>query len=271
MVSMDESEIVSVNEQRLFDPPFIEICKSDAQRISSFDVYEGTKRPKFSPDKQSIAATLDGEVILYSRDGKELKSLLVDITTYDWTPEGRLVYASGGVIYQTDTDLSQPTQIGDAFSYHPRHLSVSPDGSRIAFSLLPSSSKKGMTHTWIMSMDGSGLKQLTNSSKGYGEYQTAWPLDGRWVLVRQKIYGDGEWQQGILDSDENLFAVPADAENVDLTLINIELLKPPLETDIYDQDPPDSPAIAIQQYYKTTLVSGKASKSTLNWLPPSAP
>jgi len=271
-VSMDESEIVSTDR----DGGYIVLSKSDGQTISSFDVNYVTKQPKFSPDKQSIAALLDGEVILYSRDGEVLKSLPNDITAYDWTAEGRLVYASGGVIYQTDTDLSQPTQIGDAFSYHIHNLSVSPDGSRIAFSLfslLPSSSTKGMTHTWIMNMDGSGLKQLTNSSEGYGEYQTAWSPDGQWVLVRQKINGDGEWQQTQgLNSDKNLFAVPADAENVDLTLINIALLKPPLESDVYDQDPPDSPAIAIQKYDGDGdyLHIAKADKGTLNWIPASS-
>jgi len=270
-VSMDGSEIVSLKEYYAYDPALIALSKSDGQKISSFEVYRGTKWPKFSPDNQSIAAIRRGEVTLYSRDGEVLKSLPDDITAYDWMPDGRLVYASGGIIYQTNTDLNEPTQIGEAFSYHPSHLSVSPDGSQITFGMYgppPSSSEENMMHTWIMNMDGSGLKQLADSSDGYGEYQTAWSPDGRWVLVRQKIRGDGDWDQGFIYTDENLFAVPADAENVDLTLINLDRLEPPLESDIYDQDPPDSPAIAIQKYHDGEfLVPAKAGKSTLNWVP----
>ena len=262
--SPDGAEIVSVNDGDSARIESIVISKADGRKVSSFPVSGGTSLPKLSPDKQTIIAEAGDSVALFSREGKILKRL-PGVTGYNWTPNGHLVYASEGVIYRDNTDLSQQEQIQGGFDSYPQHLSVSPDGSQIVFSLLQPNPLDSERDIWIMKMDGTGLRQLTDSSERHGEFHTAWSPDGRWVLVRQKYLNDAPWGEYDTFSDGKLFAVPADANKVDLTLINPDQDYPGIPF-----DPPDSPAIIIRAYGEKgdSLPTVTAGRSSLSWLEP---
>jgi eukaryotic-like serine/threonine-protein kinase len=96
----------------------------------------------------------------------------------DWTPDGRLVYASttsGNVdVWITTTDGKQQKQLTqDART--DRTPVVTPDGRYVVFA----SERAGGSHIWRMDADGGGLKQLTN---GKGDFYPGLSPDGRWVV-----------------------------------------------------------------------------------------
>jgi len=263
--SSDGTEIVSIQEANYTtrDHDLIVISKADGRRISSFPVSAGANLPKLSPDGQTILVYTSDGVTLFSRDGKLQKSR--GLGDCNWAPDGQLVCTSEGVIYHSNADLTQGQEIRGGFETRPDHLSVSPDGSQIVFGLLQPNAFGSEKDIWIMNMDGTGLRQLTDSSDGHGEFHTTWSPDGRWVLVRQRLHGDGGWDEYTTNSDGKLFAVPANANKVDLTLINPDRDHPSLPF-----DPPDSPAMIINEYGESSdyLAAVTAGKSSLTWLDP---
>lgn len=104
----------------------------------------------------------------------------------DWTPDGRLVYASqaGGNV---------DVWIATADGKHQRQLTrdtqndlmpaVTPDGRYIVFT----SDRAGERNIWRMEIDGGGLKQLTRGR--FDNYPSLSP-DGRWI-VYSSLSGDG--------------------------------------------------------------------------------
>jgi Tol biopolymer transport system component/DNA-binding winged helix-turn-helix (wHTH) protein len=96
----------------------------------------------------------------------------------DWTPDGRLVYASqasGNVdVWITAVDGKRQTQLTqDAMS--DLNPVVTQDGRYIVFV----SQRAGGSHIWRMDADGGGLKQLT---RGKGDISPSLSPDGRWVI-----------------------------------------------------------------------------------------
>lgn len=84
-------------------------------------------------------------------------------------------------------------------------LSISPDGSRIAFNLSSGRGEEN-THIYTMKTDGSDLKQITNGVDG--ESEATWSLDGNTIFVVS-----GGWETQITKNcSGRLFAVSADSE-----------------------------------------------------------
>ena len=96
----------------------------------------------------------------------------------DWTPDGRLIYAShasGNLdLWMATTDSQQPRQLTrEAFT--DMMPTVSADGRYIVFM----STRSGHSNIWRMNIDGSDPKQLT---RGKGDSYPSLSPDGRWVI-----------------------------------------------------------------------------------------
>jgi dipeptidyl aminopeptidase/acylaminoacyl peptidase len=104
----------------------------------------------------------------------------------------------------------QPQVIATFPEDYPASLAVSPDGSKIAFTV---GDPGNLTdHVWVMNADGSGQRQLTAST--LNETSPAWSPDGSTIAVRQ---GVTSWAGGPTPGlCPTVYLVPADATNAAL-------------------------------------------------------
>lgn len=125
----------------------------------------------------------------------------------DWTPDGRLVYAShasGNVdVWITTADGKQQKQLTrDAMT--DRTPVVTPDGRYIVFA----SERAGGSHIWRMEIDGGALKQLT---RGAGDLYPSLSPDGRWVVYSSSSSGEPALWKVSIDGGEPTKLGPARA------------------------------------------------------------
>jgi Tol biopolymer transport system component len=96
----------------------------------------------------------------------------------DWTPDGRLIYAShasGNLdLWMATVDNLQPRQLTRE-ALTDITPTVSADGRYIVFM----STRSGHSNIWRMNIDGSSPKQLT---RGKGDSLPSLSPDGRWVI-----------------------------------------------------------------------------------------
>lgn len=116
----------------------------------------------------------------------------------DWTPDGRLVYASqasGNVdVWITTADGKQQKQL-TRDPATDRTPVVTPDGRYIVFA----SERAGGGHIWRMNADGGGLKQLT---RGKGDSYPNLSPDGRWVVYSSWSGGEPALWKVSIDGGE---------------------------------------------------------------------
>lgn len=139
-----------------------------------------------SPDGQKVAYHVapvyyDSRVIVTTRGGKRLAEFK-DMTSPDWTPDGRLVLAhtltsqgDKAGLFVSDSNLSTLKRF-DPNLDDARTPAVSPDGKRVAFVY--------QGHLWAVGLDGTGLKQITTGSDG--EERPAWSPDGQSLAAATK-------------------------------------------------------------------------------------
>jgi dipeptidyl aminopeptidase/acylaminoacyl peptidase len=65
-------------------------------------------------------------------------------------------------------------------------ISVSPDGTRVAFTMGESRGSSRDTHIWVVNLDGTGLHRLTSppnprSGSNFSFGSPTWSPDGKWV------------------------------------------------------------------------------------------
>jgi len=125
----------------------------------------------------------------------EQVSIQTDEATWmdiDVSPDGRtLAFTVLGDIYTMSIDGGTPRRIADglAWEVQPR---FSPDGTRIAFT----SDRGGGDNIWVMNVDGSDKRQVTNESFRLLN-QPDWSPDGRFIIAKkhfttQRSAGTGE-------------------------------------------------------------------------------
>lgn len=144
----------------------------------------GGEFPQWSPDSTHLvfqggrASGADGEAVFTIRlDGSHIRRL----TPWgmhagdgpDWSPNGRwiLLESHDGqdrpdnlfLIHPNGTDLHRVTRNVTADS-HWGSYSFSPDGSMITVSHRPAVGAKGYPDVWVMNLDGSSLRNVTNSA-----------------------------------------------------------------------------------------------------------
>ncbi len=175
---------------------------------------------KLSPDHQTLAGFWadddSGEKItepnltLFSRTGTVIRRL-PSATAYAWMPDGRLMYAEGQNVFIGDAQGRNPQlmfQTPEAAS----GLSVSPDGRKLAFVMPGAALEPGQV--WMINIDGSDLHQVTRSS--INQVDPQWMPDGIRLIVREGVVTSLEGYAGC----PMLYAVPADAVKVELSLTN---------------------------------------------------
>jgi Tol biopolymer transport system component len=109
----------------------------------------------------------------------------------------------GEALYATDKTLSATVTALATFSDAIGGLQVSPDGTRLAFTMAG--------HIWSSQLDGSGLRQVTRSS--LTEYAPVWSPDGRWLaFVQTDVVSSG---------CRGIWVVPADAQRVFINQVGV--------------------------------------------------
>src|SRR5262245_14914213 len=116
----------------------------------------------------------------------------------DWTPDGRLVYASqasGNVdVWIATADGKQQRQLTRDLLTDTTPV-VTPDGRHIVFT----SDRAGSRNIWRMEIDGGGLKQLTR--KVFDVSPSLSP-DGRWIVYSSSSGGESSLWKVSIDGGE---------------------------------------------------------------------
>ncbi len=185
-VNRDASEMAyQHNEPESGDDDYEQIVLQtlDGTRTASFEVLDYLSgEPKISPDGQRIAVewhSIDAGdaggvpiVTVFDRSG----AIVVrwrNADEWDWLPDGRLVMAARNQLFVTNAALDQVNPIAE-LSDDIGGVSVSPDGSRLAFGMVG--------HVWTMGIDGNGLRRMSSAREAV--HSPAWSPDGRHLALR---------------------------------------------------------------------------------------
>lgn len=128
-------------------------------------------------------------VAIMDRNGKEIK-YFVSATYPTFSPGGRLLMADPDDpgIFITDAALNNLKKIPNVPAGHIDGIAVSPDEKTIALAL--------NNRIWIMNMDGTGLKQLTQS--GLNEATPVFSPDGKFIAFQQSLKNKKEFYQVLI-------------------------------------------------------------------------
>jgi hypothetical protein len=151
---------------------------SQGNILSSYELpFEETHGPaRLTRDKQYFVVPVQDpssslnpkELTLFKRDGTRIDSSNENVSSrnFDWSPDIRLIYASEQTLYITQPGSAQGLALitfpeADGI---PTQLAVSPDGSKLAFTLSTNQSFEAIHGTtWILSLVDNHLLQLTNT------------------------------------------------------------------------------------------------------------
>jgi len=178
--------------------------------------------PTWSPDGKRLAfaskRTGHSEIWVMNADGSDQTQLTkTDVAIANdgpaWSQDGRKIafYSNRSghyAIWLMDPDGSQLTQFttADGDRYLDSNAPAwSPDGSKIAY-------WSGVAHKsgniWVMNVDGSNRKQLTDQPVGINADGPAWSPDGKKILFssnRPGSQGIGNWIMDADGSDQRVF------------------------------------------------------------------
>jgi dipeptidyl aminopeptidase/acylaminoacyl peptidase len=190
-----------------------------AEKSLEFD-FEIISAPSFSPDGQTIAlasrtrsGVLNDPAVFatnfINRDGVLQEKSLSFFSLIRWLPDGRIMFkfTDGLNITKLPLTVGAPTQVipntQDAGVF-----SVSPDGSKVAFTAKTSSVTPN--HIFIVNLDGSNRRQVTDS-RDQGENQVTFSPNGKELLIGTGLCSFFNF------SGQYIQVVPADGNMVDVT------------------------------------------------------
>jgi len=253
LVYVDESPDIFVFIDR------VTIRDGNGRMVGAFDLSDGevSGPVKMSPDRQTIAlrwrnksnSESNSTLTLFSRDGSDnvwqWRRPFPEAASFDWMPDGRLLYSQGKSIYISDTSLSHSTLVVQSLPSNPWQMDVSHDGQQVAFTLpRPVDSVDIMRDVWTMKLDGSDLRQLTATSAIFWSTSIpTWSPDGKWIMLRSGRY-----------NCPNVYAIPTDALRLNVRQDPQAREIKYFEEDLDFEDPPRA--------------SRTCGSPVLSWLPP---
>jgi hypothetical protein len=148
-----------------------------------------SRRKSLSSGGITMPGATGSSVVIVDRSGKEIKSY-VAATNPTWSSTGRLLTSNLDEpgIFITDASLGNPSKIPNVPAGHIDGIAVSPDEKTIAFSV--------NYRIWLMNMDGTGLKQLTQS--GLNEVTPVFSPDGKYLAFQQNFKNKKEFYQIVI-------------------------------------------------------------------------
>lgn len=154
--------------------------KEPVTRIAIPENPDGT--PKLSRNGEFILiGGIAGDTKVYNLNGQVVTNLRTNVSSYDWLPDGRVIFSRFGTIYIMDADFKKFNvyrQMAGTLS----SLAVSPDGANLAFGMKSGSG----SHIWILNLSSETLRQITTSNSE--EHFPAWsPNANHLVLAKGKL------------------------------------------------------------------------------------
>ncbi len=158
--------------------------------------------PAWRPDSRALVfeSTLPGVYSIYSIniDGTGLRRLTPDSANNEqahWSPDGRrIVFSSDRAghldLYLMDPDGSNVVRLTTTAGGGYYQASFSPDGRLIAFQGRPDNHET-RDRVYVIAPDGSGLRQLTDST--FGAEGPRWSADGRTITFLMVPYPKRLW------------------------------------------------------------------------------
>lgn len=150
------------------------------------------------------------------------------INGWDWTADGQLIIIDNDSFYRVPKIGDLPQLIVKLTLGYPRNLTISPDGSKIAFTVWDGTRK--VQDVYIMNIDGTEQRKLvtTNTNSNTPE----WSPDGRYLAIQSMTaqtivttdcaYGTECSPTPPIESKcSGVFVVPSDASGVDLNASDI--------------------------------------------------
>jgi hypothetical protein len=205
-------------------------------------ISDGVRKAKPSKDGRYVAITYADEtysnpsvkLVIYNRSFNSVISQSTMHVTgggedskffeggLDWSSNGQIAYAytksifvtspysTEGVPILTLADSDSPLTDKYPVPVNPR---FSPDGSKIAFIIVPSAGTGTDVTIWIVNVDGTDLHRLAHYDGGLSFNRVAWSPDGKHILtgVGGNITDPGDG--GVPDS---LYAIPSDSRDVEV-------------------------------------------------------
>jgi eukaryotic-like serine/threonine-protein kinase len=175
---------------------FVSYPRGEAQRITNdLADYNGLS---LTADSSTLVAVQSEQVsnIWVAPNNNAQRASQITYSNLDgvegisWTPDGKIVYASGAGgnldIWITDANGNGQKQLTSGAGNN-RRPSVSADGRYVVFI----SDRTGTHHVWRIDIDGSNPRQLTN---GEGEYWPRCSPDGQWVVYQLGVSTSSVWK-----------------------------------------------------------------------------
>ncbi len=153
--------------------------------------------PMLSPNKQyvlvewhSIDSGDAGGVsvpTVFTRDGSIVRRFVDYDGVYAWFPNGEILLSRGDSFFRASaTGTAPPQLIASVPGESPSGLTLSPDGTRIAFTIGNFTILENTT--WIINADGTGLREVAKTGPGASSITPhSFSPDGQQLLVSEGI------------------------------------------------------------------------------------
>lgn len=187
------------------------------------DSVHGPAKPSYDGQYFAIFRDLgDDWLAIYDMSGNFVSNTQVDEAPFAWLADGRLVYVADERTFRITDTLS--TSGGSAWTLPEAmgsgeigRLSVSPDGSQIAFTLRTDGTLVSEDASfWLIEVATGSIRRIAEVNDGGLEdafHESAWSPDGSMIAVLEGGSGSVDPNTG-LGAETRMHLLPSDASNV---------------------------------------------------------